>query len=152
MVFVDTNVLLRSHPSAKLFPVVKTALAKLSAKNETLCIAPQNIVEYWAVATRSLEANGLGMDLATVQKELAALRGLFRVLPYTAEVLPTWERIVAAQGVSGKQSHDAHLVALMQVHSVMLILTFNGDDFRRYPGITVLQPEEVESPSFDLAD
>jgi predicted nucleic acid-binding protein len=83
------------------------------------------------------------MDLATVQKELAELRTVFRVLPYTADVLPTWERIVVAQGVSGKQGHDAHLVAVMQVHSVMSILTFNGDDFKRYPGITVLTPEEV---------
>jgi predicted nucleic acid-binding protein len=83
------------------------------------------------------------MDLATAQKELAELRALFRVLPYTADVLPAWERIVVAQGVSGKQAHDAHLVALMQVHSVMSILTFNGEDFSRYPGITVLKPEEI---------
>jgi predicted nucleic acid-binding protein len=83
------------------------------------------------------------MDLATVQKELAELRALFRVLPYTADVLPTWERIVVAQAVSGKQSHDAHLVAPRQAHSVMSILTFNGDDFKRYPGITVLKPEEM---------
>ena len=51
---------------------------------------------------------------------------------YAADVLPPTERIVVARGVSGKQSHDAHLVALM-------ILTFNGDDFNQYPGATHLK-------------
>ncbi len=143
MPFVDTNILLRSHPSAKLFPVVRNAIEKLSARSEILSIAPQSLIEFWAVATRPVDANGLGMDRLTAQKELAVLRKLFHVLPYTSDVLPTWERIVLAQGVSGKQSHDAHLVAIMQVHAVTSILTFNGDDFRRYPGITVFRPEEL---------
>jgi hypothetical protein len=97
VLFVDTNILLRSHPSAKLFPVVKNALARLTAQNEILCIAPQKMVEYWAVATRPLDANGLGMDIASAQKELTGLRTLFHVLAYTAEVLPAWERIVATK-------------------------------------------------------
>ncbi len=46
------------------------------------------------------------------------MQALFRLLPYTADVLPTWEQIVITHGVSGKPSHDAHLVALMQVHGV----------------------------------
>jgi predicted nucleic acid-binding protein len=58
-------------------------------------------------------------------------------------VLETWQRLVVTHGVSGKQAHDAHIVAMMQVHSVMSILTFNGDHFKRYPGITVLAPEKV---------
>jgi predicted nucleic acid-binding protein len=58
-------------------------------------------------------------------------------------VLETWQRIVVEHGVSGKQAHDAHIVAMMQVHSVMSILTFNGTHFKRYPGINVLAPEEV---------
>jgi predicted nucleic acid-binding protein len=83
------------------------------------------------------------MDLQAAQRELQALRRLFKVLPYTPEVLDTWERIVFAQGVSGKQTHDAHLAAVMQVYSVTAILTFNGNDFKRYPGITVLNPANV---------
>jgi len=58
-------------------------------------------------------------------------------------VLETWQRIVIAQGVLGKQVHDAHLVAMMQVHSIMSILTFNVGDFTRFPGITVLNPAQV---------
>ncbi len=89
MTLVDSNILLRAHPSATLYPLVKRALTKLQTQNETLCIAPQNLVEFWAVATRPLKENGLGMDISTAKIELAELRRLFRVLPYTAEVLDT---------------------------------------------------------------
>jgi predicted nucleic acid-binding protein len=58
-------------------------------------------------------------------------------------VLEAWRRIVLAQGVSGKQAHDAHIVAMMEVHSVTSILTFNDMHFRRYPGITPVNPAQV---------
>jgi len=44
---------------------------------------------------------------------------------------------------SGTRHFDARLVALMHVHSVTRILTFNTEDFHRYPGIVVVDPREV---------
>jgi predicted nucleic acid-binding protein len=38
--------------------------------------------------------------------------------------------------------HDARLAAVMLAHGVNHILTFNVDDFRRYPGI-VVDPRHV---------
>lgn len=58
----------------------------LRLRNEMLCVAPQNLVEFRAVATRPLNENGLGMAVAKVAGEIAVIRQLFRVLPYTAEV------------------------------------------------------------------
>ena len=45
-----------------------------------------------------------------------------------------------AHNVAGKKVHDAHLVAMMQAHSIRSILTFNEADFKRYPGIAMLNP------------
>ncbi|MEX0641079.1 MAG: hypothetical protein WD468_00180 [Pirellulales bacterium] len=45
--------------------------------------------------------------------------------------------------VKGKPAHDARLVAAMTRHSITHILTFNVDDFRRFSGIEVLQPQTV---------
>jgi predicted nucleic acid-binding protein len=45
--------------------------------------------------------------------------------------------------VLGKQTHDAHLAAMMQAHSVTFSLTFNGGDFKRFPGITIIDPALV---------
>jgi predicted nucleic acid-binding protein len=115
----------------------------VSAQRETLCIVPQNLIEFWAVATRPLNKNGLGMTTAEAESEIADIRQFFRLLPYTSEVLETWQGLVVRHGVSGKQTHDAHLAAIMQVHAVTDILTFNVSDFRRFPGITALHPAVV---------
>ena len=146
MILADTNILLRSlHPQHPHYDLAKSALKLLRLQNETLCVAPQNLVEFWAVATRPVNENGLGLTVARVAGEIAILRQLFRVLPYTAEVLERWQHLVTTQGVVGKQTHDAHLVAIMQLNSVTSILTFNGVHFRRFPGVGVLDPEQVSA-------
>jgi predicted nucleic acid-binding protein len=144
VIFADTNILLRSvDTSAEHYPIVENALAKLRGGQETLCIAPQNLIEFWSVATRPAGNNGLGMPSSRAAAEITALLKLFRLLPYRQVVVATWQRLVVTHGVSGKQAHGAHIVAMMQVHSVTAILTFNGDNFKRYLGITVLAPENL---------
>jgi predicted nucleic acid-binding protein len=143
VILLDTNILLRSHPSAALYPVVKQALGTLTARNETLCIASQNLIEFWAVATRPVTERGLGMSPHAAAKEISALRQIFNLLPAKPEVLDAWQRIVTVHGVSGKQAHDAHLVAVMQEYAVASILTFNTADFVRFSGIVVLDPLQV---------
>lgn len=83
------------------------------------------------------------MTSAEAAKELTDVRDFFRLLPYTPEVVQAWQQIVIAQGVSGKQTHDAHLFAIMRVNAVASILTFNGSHFTRFPGITILDPVQV---------
>jgi predicted nucleic acid-binding protein len=144
VIFIDTNIVPRSvDTSSQHYPMVEDALAKLRGRQETLCIAPRNVVEFWSVATRPPGENGLGMSSSRAATEVTALLGLFHLLPYRQEVLETWQRIVVARGVSGKRTHDAHIVAMMQVHSVTSILTLNYDDFKRYPGITILSPGRI---------
>jgi predicted nucleic acid-binding protein len=143
-VLADTNILLRSlNPEDPHYTAADNALASLRLRDETLCLAPQNLIKFWAVATRPREDNGLGMTPARATNELVALRQFFRVLPSTPDVLEEWQRIVAGLAITGKQTHDAHLVAVMQVYSVTSILTFNTAHFRRFPGITVLDPAQV---------
>lgn len=145
MILVDTNILVHAaNPLDPLHAMSKNALAKLRRQGEVLCIAPQNLVEFWAVATRPVsQRNGLGMDVASADQELESLHRLFYMLSYPAQVPRIWQRIVVAHKVLAKQAHDAHLAAMMQAHSITSVLTFNGADFTRYPGITVLDPAIV---------
>ena len=83
------------------------------------------------------------MTHARAAAEIENLRRLFRLLPPNIEVLDTWQRLVLDLGVTGKQTHDTHLVATMQVHSVGSILTFNVRDFTRFLGSTVIDPAQV---------
>ncbi len=143
-ILTDTNILLRClYPEHPQYAAAENAIAALRLRNEALCIAPQNLIEFWAVATRPRDDNGLGMPPARAANEIATLRRLFQLLPATPKVLDTWQRIVISLGIRGKQTHDAHLVAVMQVYSVTNILTFNTAHFHRFPGITALDPAQV---------
>lgn len=141
---VDTNVLLRSiddsHPAQ---PVAKNALLQLRDQGEAASVFPQNLIEFWAVATRPIANNGLGWSVERAKQELANLKKLFVILADSEAILTEWEGLVASHGVFGKQAHDAHLVAAMLVHGVTHILTFNTDDFKRYHEITVVDPQTI---------
>jgi len=82
------------------------------------------------------------MTPAMAAEEVAKMLRLFRLLPAVPEAFQKWQQLVVSLGVSGKQAHDTHLVAFMQVYSVSNILTFIGGDFQRFPEITVLNPTQ----------
>jgi predicted nucleic acid-binding protein len=130
----------RRHTSQ---PVAQKALLVLRDRGETVSIFPQNLVEFWAVATRPLMSNGLGWDVGRTKQELTDLKKLFALLPDTEAILPEWERLVFHHRVIGKQAHDTRLVAAMLINGVTNLLTFNTVDFKRFSEITVVSPQSV---------
>jgi predicted nucleic acid-binding protein len=142
-VLLDTDILIRlMNPLAAQAVIAERALNALRASGEELQITAQNLVEFWAVATRPVAENGLGIAVEQAINELSALKSLFVLLP-EIPLQSEWERLVSQYSVSGKSSHDARLVAAMMVHGTRSILTFNVQDFSRYDGITVLDPRAV---------
>ena len=141
---VDTNVLLRSIDDGHIAqPIAQKGLFVFRDSGETLSIFPQNLIEFWAVATRPVANNGLGLNTAEAETELINLKKLFVLLPDTPDIFPEWERIVLQFKVSGKQAHDARLVAAMRVHDVTHLLTFNTDDFKRFTTIRAVNPQSI---------
>src|SRR5437879_316798 len=114
---IDTNVLLRgldrNHPMCR---VVRRALIVLRRQDDQLCLAVQNLIEFWAVATRPVDSNGLGMSIQWATAQLGKMKQFFALLPESADTFPEWERLVVQHQVSGKKTHDAHLVAVMNSH------------------------------------
>ena len=144
-ILVDTNILLRSvqthHPH---YPLVERAFTLLRARNETLNVAAQNLIEFWAVSTRPIGSeNGLGMTTDAAMKELRSLKELFPLLPEPGGVYEEWERLVTTYRVAGKSTHDERLAAIMKLHGIRRILTFNVNDFARYADIEALHPQSV---------
>lgn len=143
-VLLDTNILTRAaQPGHPMYRDALDSLDALRQRGEVLCIVPQNLYEFWVVATRPLSANGMGMTPPQAEAELSSLKRLFRFLSDTPHVYTEWERLVSQHAVSGKNAHDARLVAAMMVHRLSQLLTFNVDDFKRFSGITVLTPASV---------
>ena len=141
---VDTNVLLGSIDDEHVAqPIAQKGLFALRDRGEKLSVFPQNLIEFWAVATRPVANNGLGLNTAEAEKELINLKKLFVLLPDTPDIFPEWERTVLQFKVSGKQAHDARLVAAMIVHDLTHLLTFNTTDFKRFTTITAVNPQSI---------
>jgi predicted nucleic acid-binding protein len=83
------------------------------------------------------------MDLTKVQTELARLKNDLTFLPDVPAIYLEWEGLVINHAVIGKNAHDTRIVAAMNIHGITHLLTFNGDDFKRFQGITVVAPDEV---------
>jgi predicted nucleic acid-binding protein len=122
---------------------VSRAVDILFDRGDDIHIIGQNLIEFWAVATRPITENGLGFTRTGAAVELTKLKATFTLLPDTADVLPLWEDLVVRYEVRGKQSHDARLVAAMNAHNLTHLLTFDQSDFKRFSEITVVNPRNI---------
>jgi predicted nucleic acid-binding protein len=138
---IDTNVLLRiCEPAHEWHKVASTALQTVRDAGHEPVIVPQNIYEFWVVATRTVDANGWGKTPAEAAKLAADLRQLFTILRDERTVLEFWLELVESNHVAGVKAYDAKLVAAMQRHRVTHIVTFNDADFRRFAHVRVWTP------------
>jgi predicted nucleic acid-binding protein len=110
-------------------------------------VCPQNLIEFWSVATRPSSANGFGFTPTRAATELDRIERLFPLIDETPAIYPQWRQLVRTAGVCGRQAFDARIAAIMLTHGTVRILTFNVEDFRRYPGIIVIDPQDIPEPT-----
>jgi len=140
----DSNVILRFvQTTDPLYQTISQVIDQLQQKGERIVLVPQILVEFWVVATRPTNVNGLGMTTDEAKKELENLQELFTVLPENERIFDEWKRIVAKYQVSGKVAHDARIVAAMTVHKIENMLTLNPNDFKRFTEIKVVRPQDI---------
>jgi len=141
---VDTNILLRlAETNSPMNAIARRSVVTLKQQSLELHIAPQNIIEFWVVATRPISSKGLGLTVEDAIRETQRLKVLFTLLDDRLELFSTWENLVQKYQVLGKQAHDARLVAAMAIHEISHILTFNIQDFQRFVEIIVIDPNAV---------
>lgn len=143
-VLLDTNILTRlAQPGHTQHPLAMAAVRALTERQDTLCLVPQNLYEFWAVSTRPAGENGLGLTVAETKTHFSEVEQAFVILDETPNFRPVWARLVSEHEVKGKAAHDARLVAAMKVHAIPTILTFNTEHFARYTDVLVLAPGMV---------
>ena len=143
-ILLDTNVLLRLGDSGRDLHVSSVeAVTWLSSNGYEIVLVPQLIYEYWVVATRPTENNGLGMHPEQVDQVISQWLTLFPILLDERGVFKSWRELVTRYDVKGKVAHDARLVAAMERHAVNYLLTCNRADFLRFASITAITPENV---------
>ena len=91
MILVDTNVLHgMAQPSHSMHIQALTIVGRLRFQNETLCVVPQNLYEFWVVATRPLASNGLGMTSEQADTDLTRIIEQFRLIRDERAIFEPW--------------------------------------------------------------
>lgn len=148
MILVDTNLLGRmTNSTDPQCGPARRAVHRLIISHERLIIFPQNLYEFWAVATRKAGPpptgqNGLGMTCDQASQWLHFFQRRFTLLPDRTELLGVWHSLVKALGIRGIKSYDARLAAAMQSYGISRWLTFNAGDFKNF-SITIINPSSL---------
>ncbi len=141
---VDTNVLLRlSHRSHPQHNLIAESMRRLAVRDIELCFAAQNLGEFWNVSTRPVDRNGFGLSVQETKRRFRSIVESMILLPEMEDVFHAWLRLLSLHEVRGVQVHDAHLAATLEVHGVSHLLTFNGQDFKRFSNLIAVHPQDV---------
>lgn len=144
-VLLDTNILTRwVNTEDPQHSEAAQSLRVLRTSGHIPSLVPQNLYEFWVVATRPISANGLGMTTKDAQAELQRFGPpLFALFQDERAILPRWQELVTKYDVKGKPAHDARLAAAMIRHDLSYLVTFNNSDYSRFTEITALTPGGV---------
>ena len=142
---LDTNILIGlADTKASERPIAREAVRTLLGQGHTCVLAAQVLFEFWSVATRPIDVNGLGLTTEECREEIDRLRSQFPLLDDTSDVFERWLSLVTDLKISGKRVHDIRLLALILEHGATHILTLNSKDFPAVAGITIVEPSEVK--------
>lgn len=135
MIYVlDANILVRlADTTDAMHATTEQATKSLRASGAVLRTLPQSLFEFWVVATRPREKNGIGLKVSDAETFIDLFVRLYWPIPDDPSLVTYWRRLVVRYGVTGKQAHElTHL------------LTFDAD-FNRYSaeGITVVNPASI---------
>jgi predicted nucleic acid-binding protein len=94
-VLIDTNVLLRSaQPTHPLCKQATQAVSELIRLDGGTFYCLQNIAEFWNVATRPSDKNGLGLSHVEVIREVESIEKSLSLLPDVPSIYPAWKQIL----------------------------------------------------------
>lgn len=138
LVVVDTNVLLSATDRSRT--AHEAALRLLRDDPRDLHVTPQVVREYLAVATRQPEANGLGLPHT---QAVGNVRGLLTSLGLLTEGAGSTGRLldlVGSAAATGRQVHDANIVAVALAHGASAVVTDDARHFARFAQHLTIEP------------
>jgi predicted nucleic acid-binding protein len=148
LTLLDTNVLVYALDAHSAHHAASRALV-FGARNGDagLCVAPQNLAEFYAVVTDRRRVCNPQEPAAAAQviNELLALPGL-ALLPVPVDIVGRFVELLQRNKVSAQHAFDAFLVATMLGNGVRHICTFNRSDFEAFAEIIIAVPSTAATP------
>ena len=147
---LDTNILLRaSDRTSPRYSLAVNSVASLIARGDECIITPQILIEFWVVATRPIEVNGLGWNVEQTSFKINRLVNQFTLIEETKAIFPQWLDLVTKYQIKGKRTHDARLMTVAIACSITHILTFNVKDFTRITELTIIHPNDIKPATLE---
>jgi predicted nucleic acid-binding protein len=144
--FLDTNVLVAAtDESCPFHAVARTLIARGRSVGLHGATSGQVIREYLVVATRPLNANGLGLSPADALGNIEKMTRYLQFCDEPESVSVRLRSLVGARKIAGKAIHDANIVATLREQGIGLLATENPEDFSGYPEIVTVRLSEVEN-------
>lgn len=129
--FIDTNVLVyASIVESPFHQAARQALVAAQSRYGSLWVSSQVIREFLVVLTRPQTFPDVSRDV--VLRQVADFCQRFQVADDSAVVRQYLLILIDNLQISGKQIHDANIVATMQAYGIGTLLTHNIKDFQRF--------------------
>lgn len=139
-VFIDTNVLVYAAVEDSPFRrLAWQAVEACSASSSPVWISRQVLREYLATMTRP-HPDVPAIPVVTTVRQVLHFESRFRIAEDGPTVTKNLLMILQNVPVSGKQVHDANIVATALAYDIPCILTNNASDFNRFSNLIEIIP------------
>lgn len=130
--FVDTNILIFATNTLSPWHTAATnILHEARQLGVELILSQQILREYLAAATR-INILAEGPPLADILENIRTFRNDYTIVEDNPFVLDHLIELLQKIPTSGKQVHDANIVATMQTYGLRHLCTHNVADFQRF--------------------
>jgi predicted nucleic acid-binding protein len=145
ILFVDTNVFLTATDRSRARHLIARNLLTEAGKGEFhLALSGQVVREYLVVATRSTEANGLGLSPGDALRNVEVFTSPpFAFCEESQAVSQHLRELISRYGLTGRRLHDANIVATMAVHGISRLVTQNAKDFAQIEEVEIYRLDDT---------
>ncbi|WP_228051810.1 type II toxin-antitoxin system VapC family toxin [Sphaerospermopsis aphanizomenoides] len=100
---LDTNIILRfANSQSQEYNLIRNTISEILLRGGQCFITSQVIIEFWVVATRPVNVNGLGWTVEQTTQAVQMLISQFDLLAETPDVFSIWLNLVITYNISGK--------------------------------------------------
>jgi predicted nucleic acid-binding protein len=139
-VLVDTNVLLYAHLNrSPMHAPARTRMEELEAAGAELWISRQTIREFLQATTTPGVLTG-AVPMPALLDDVRHMLGRFRIAEEGSQATEQLLFLLSSIPITGKQIHDAALVATMRANQIDRLLTHNATDFARFGSVITVLP------------
>jgi len=140
-IFIDSNILVYANNTmSPLCQAARTRIEEAFSNFEGAWVSRQVFQEFAVVVSREMLAANGKVDFQLLASTILRFEQDFMVAEDNQFVTHRLLNLLEETNTSGKQVHDANIVATMLTHGVDTILTNNVADFHRFSHLITILP------------